>query len=100
MSKRRTHSPEFKAKVAMEAISGRKTIQEIAADHAIHPIQVSQWKRQRRPSKWCNSGGSAPAKPGLTARLPHRSAVAMGGPVCDPVRSTTTKPNTDHDPHP
>jgi putative transposase len=46
MSKRRTHSPEFKAKVAMEAISGRKTIQEIAADHAVHPIQVSQWKRQ------------------------------------------------------
>jgi transposase-like protein len=41
MSKRRTHSPEFKARVAMEAISGRKTIQEIAADHAIHPIQVS-----------------------------------------------------------
>ena len=30
----------------MEAISGGKTIQEIAADHAIHPIQVSQWKRQ------------------------------------------------------
>jgi putative transposase len=46
MSKRRTHTPEFKARVAMEAISGRKTIQEIAADHAIHPIQVSQWKRQ------------------------------------------------------
>jgi putative transposase len=43
MSKRRTHSPEFKARVAMEAISGRKTIQEIAADHA---IQMSQWKRQ------------------------------------------------------
>ena len=40
MSKRRTHSPEFKARVAMEAISGRKTIQEIAADHAIHPIQA------------------------------------------------------------
>ena len=32
MSKRHTHSPEFKARVAMEAISGRKT------------IQVSQWK--------------------------------------------------------
>jgi hypothetical protein len=31
----------------MEAISGRKTIQEIAADHAIHPIQVSQWKKPR-----------------------------------------------------
>jgi transposase-like protein len=36
MSKRRTHSPEFTARVAMEAISGCKTIQEIAADHAIH----------------------------------------------------------------
>ena len=46
MSKRRTHSSEFKARVAMEAISGRKKIQEIAADHAIHPIQVNQWKRQ------------------------------------------------------
>ena len=46
MSKRRTHSPEFKARVAMEAISRRKTIQEIAADHSIHTIQVSQWKRQ------------------------------------------------------
>jgi len=46
MSKRRTHSPEFKAKVAMEAISGRKTIQVVAADHGIHHIQVSQWERQ------------------------------------------------------
>ena len=46
MSKRRTHRPEFKARVAMEAISGRKTIQEIAADHAINPIHVSQWKKQ------------------------------------------------------
>ena len=46
MSQRRTHSPEFKARVAMEAISGRKTLQEIAADHSIHPIQVRQWKKQ------------------------------------------------------
>ena len=46
MSKRRTHRPEFKSRVAMEAISGRETIQKIAADHAIHPIQVSQWKKQ------------------------------------------------------
>ena len=46
MSKRRTHSPELKARLGMEAISGRMTIQEIAADHAIPPIQMSQWKRQ------------------------------------------------------
>ena len=30
----------------MEAIRGRKTIQEIASDLAIHPIQVSHWKNQ------------------------------------------------------
>ncbi len=30
----------------MEAISGRKTIQEITAEYVIHPIQVSKWKRQ------------------------------------------------------
>ena len=46
MSKRHTHSPEFKDRVAMEEIGGRKTLQQIAADHAIHPIQVSQWKKQ------------------------------------------------------
>jgi len=34
MSKRSTHSPEFKAGVAMEVTSGRKKIQEIAADCA------------------------------------------------------------------
>lgn len=40
MSKRRTHSPEFKFRVAMEAISGRKVIQEIAADRFIRLILV------------------------------------------------------------
>ena len=46
MSKHRTHRPEFKSRVANETISGRKTIQEIVADHIIHPIQVNQWKKQ------------------------------------------------------
>jgi len=58
MSKRRTHTPEFKAKVAMEAISSRKTLQQIAADHGVHPIQVSQWKKQllEGASELFNSG--------------------------------------------
>ena len=43
MSKRRTHIPEFKARVAMEAISVRKTLQALAADGAERIIQVSQW---------------------------------------------------------
>jgi hypothetical protein len=32
--------PQFKTKVAMEAIRGLKTVKKIAADHAAHPIQV------------------------------------------------------------
>lgn len=44
MSKRRAHSSECKYKAAMEVITGRKTLQEITADDAVHPIQGSQWK--------------------------------------------------------
>ena len=45
-AKRRRHDPEFKARVAMEAIKGIKTIQEIAKDYEIHPVQVSEWKKK------------------------------------------------------
>ena len=44
--KRRQHSAEFKARIAVEAIKGLKTVQQIAADNHIHPVQVSQWKTQ------------------------------------------------------
>jgi transposase/putative transposase len=42
---RRRHDPEFKARVALEAIKGMKTFQEIAKDFDIHPVQVSEWKK-------------------------------------------------------
>jgi transposase len=45
-AKRRRHDPEFKARVALEALKGIKTIQEIARDFEIHPVQVSEWKRK------------------------------------------------------
>ena len=41
--KRRVHLPEFKAKVGLEAVRGVKTINEIAQDYGVHPVQVSQW---------------------------------------------------------
>ena len=44
--KRRKFSAEFKAKVALEAVQGERTINEIAAEHGVHPNQVSQWKSQ------------------------------------------------------
>ena len=46
MRKRRRFTADFKAKVALEAHRGDKTIQEIAARHKVHPNQVSTWKRQ------------------------------------------------------
>ncbi|MEO9739360.1 MAG: transposase, partial [Nisaea sp.] len=46
MAKRRNFSDAFKAKVALEALRGDNTIQEIAAKDQVHPIQVSTWKRQ------------------------------------------------------
>ena len=46
MSRRRRFTSDFKAKVALEALRGDETIQEIAVKHKVHPNQVSTWKRQ------------------------------------------------------
>ncbi len=46
MTTRRRFSPDFKAKVALEALRGDRTIPEIASRHKVHPNQVSAWKRQ------------------------------------------------------
>lgn len=43
--KRRRHTAEFKAKAALEALRERRTINEIASDLEVHPVQVSQWKK-------------------------------------------------------
>ncbi len=46
MTTRRRFTADFKAKVALEALRGDRTIQEIASKHKVHPNQVSTWKRQ------------------------------------------------------
>lgn len=46
MAKRRRISPEVKARVALAAARGERTVNEIAAQFEVHPTQVSQWKRQ------------------------------------------------------
>ena len=43
---RRNHTPAFKAKVALAAIKGEKTLAELAQQFDVHPNQITQWKAQ------------------------------------------------------
>jgi transposase len=43
---RRNHSPAFKAKLAVAAIKGEKTLAELAHQFDVHPNQIAQWRTQ------------------------------------------------------
>ncbi len=45
MSKRKQHHPEFKAKVALEALKGEETVAMLASRFGVHPTMIHQWKR-------------------------------------------------------
>jgi transposase-like protein len=45
-AKRRRHEAAFKSRVAIEAVKGIKTIQQIAKEYDVHPVQVSDWKKR------------------------------------------------------
>lgn len=46
MTQRKQYSAQFKAKVALEAVKGHKTTNEIASEYSVHPTQLAQWKKQ------------------------------------------------------
>jgi transposase len=46
MKSRRRFTAEFKAKVALEAIQGHRTVVELGKRHELHPNLIAQWKRQ------------------------------------------------------
>lgn len=57
----RMHSPAFKAKVALAAIKGDKTLAELAQRYGVHPNQITTWKNHLSGSNY-----KAPALPGDT----------------------------------
>jgi putative transposase len=42
----KNYRPEFKAKVALEAVKGKLTVNEIAKQFSVHPTQIAKWKKQ------------------------------------------------------
>ncbi len=44
--KRRTYTKQFKARVALEAVKGIKTLSELASEYRVHPNQIGQWRKQ------------------------------------------------------
>ena len=71
---RRNHSAAFKAKVAIAAIKGERTIAQIAEQYDVHPNQVTTWKTQLEgAAAGVFDGGtnSAPAAPAVDVKQLH-----------------------------
>lgn len=61
---RRTHSAVFKAKVALAAMGGDKTLAKLAQRFAVHPNQITEWKRElSERAAEIFGGGTASAEP-------------------------------------
>ncbi len=71
--KRKQHSSEFKAKVALAAIRGDKTIPQLAARYGLHPTQINTWKKQltEQASELFSRGNSSKKENGDVDNL-HR----------------------------
>jgi transposase len=71
---RRTHAPAFKAKVALAAIKGEKTLAELAQHYDVHPNQITAWKGQlvEAAAGLFGSGSATPdAAPGVDVKTLH-----------------------------
>ena len=77
-NKLKVHSPEFKAKVGLEALSGVKTINEIGQEYSVHPVQVGQWKKEIQEQASTLFEGKRGPKPVAAHREPDRLYSEIG----------------------
>ena len=70
---RRNHSAAFKAKVALAALKGDKTIAQLSDQHGVHVSQITAWKEQLQASaaNVFGPGGTAPAAPTVDIKALH-----------------------------
>jgi transposase-like protein len=70
---RRTHTPAFKAKVALAAIKGEMTLAQLAEHFDVHPNQITQWKAQLQESaaNVFGPGGQGTAPPAVDVKSLH-----------------------------
>ena len=69
---RRTHAPSFKAKVALAALKGEKTLAELAQQYDVHPNQITAWKAQVLDGAAGLFGGeAAEAAPSVDLKVLH-----------------------------
>jgi transposase len=76
--KRKSFTSHHKAKVALEAVRGAKTVNEIAQEHTVHPTQVGEWKREllaQAPSIFEIKRGPKPEDPSTS---PERLYAEIG----------------------
>ena len=82
-AKRKRYDAGFKARVALEALQGEKTIQQIAKDFDLHPVQVSEWKKKLLEGALGVFAGGGGAAAGLDEASLEK--------VCDPLHAKIGK---------
>ena len=73
---RRNHTPVFKAKVALAAIKGDRTLAQLAEQFDVHPNQITSWKAQRGGPGCLNRISASISRASAGVRLPSGGAAA------------------------
>jgi len=69
--KRKFHTPEFKAKVGLEAFRGVKTINEIGQEYGVYPVTIGKWKKEIQEQAKTLFQGKRGSKPITAHREPE-----------------------------